>query len=235
MMFITEKVPSSLRGELTKWMLQLKPGVFIGTLSALVGEKLWQKIQENQCDGGAIWVKASNNEQRFKLTTSGNPHWTIRDFDGLQLITNPHKTTIKKHAHPKKRAVQSSNKTANNVKRRSTVDSKIPRVTWNTENTPRDLITRKAVFKSYDSNVNVSFSGTSAHGEYPPEILWQKPWIEDIRNIGSSILSHIRSLKNLSEQSFYGKKLLCIDIETTDYLPKAFEGFINIIGSPKVT
>jgi CRISPR-associated protein Cas2 len=41
---IMESVPVGLRGELTRWMLELKSGVFMGTISARVREKLWQKI-----------------------------------------------------------------------------------------------------------------------------------------------------------------------------------------------
>jgi len=60
--------------------------------------------------------------------------------------------------------------------------------------------------------------------------LWEKPWIDDIKSIGKSLISFLNNIENLYEMSYYGKKLLCIDIETTDFLPKAYEGFINIIG-----
>ena len=39
---ILECVPSSLRGELTRWMLELKAGVFVGTMSAMVRDRLWE-------------------------------------------------------------------------------------------------------------------------------------------------------------------------------------------------
>jgi CRISPR-associated protein Cas2 len=41
---ILESVPVSLRGELTRWMLELRAGVFVGSLSAMVRDKLWEMV-----------------------------------------------------------------------------------------------------------------------------------------------------------------------------------------------
>ena len=41
MIMIPERVPQSLRGELTRWLLELKAGVFVGRVSAMVRERLW--------------------------------------------------------------------------------------------------------------------------------------------------------------------------------------------------
>ena len=46
--FLMEKVSVSLRGEITRWMLELRPGVFVGNISALVREKLWETICQNR-------------------------------------------------------------------------------------------------------------------------------------------------------------------------------------------
>jgi CRISPR-associated protein Cas2 len=222
-------VPLSLRGELTKWLIQLKPGVFIGTISAMVGEKLWKKIQEKLKDGGVIWVKATNNEQRFRLMKSGNTNWQISDFDGLQLITHPHKRQLTRDYGIKKEISQSRKE---KTSRSSRVKQKpeLLKVTWDAGTTPENFIIRKAKFKIHDSQVNSLFSGNSAYGEYPPETLWQQPWQDDLSNIATALLTYLFSLEDISKLPFYNKKILCLDIETTDYLPKAYEGFINIIG-----
>jgi CRISPR-associated protein Cas2 len=41
---ILERVPVGLRGELTWWMLEPKAGVFVGRLSGMVRDLLWEKI-----------------------------------------------------------------------------------------------------------------------------------------------------------------------------------------------
>jgi len=40
---ILEKVPQSLRGELTRWLVEVKTGVYVGHVNGLVRELLWKK------------------------------------------------------------------------------------------------------------------------------------------------------------------------------------------------
>jgi len=226
MLFITQNVPVSLRGELTKWMLQLKAGVFLGTLSTRVGEKLWVKIQEKQGKGGAIWVKAANNEQRFKMAICGNTNWIISDFDGLQLITHP-----KKHYANRKKEVSNQKKIQRKFIRSKEIMERVrPSITWNTKNTPNNFITREALFKYKKSLFSSKYTGTSAYREYPSQSLWKKPWTDDIENISKSLLSLLRCNSKFYISRLIENKIACLDIETTDYLPKAYEGFVNIIG-----
>ncbi|NVM54847.1 MAG: type I-E CRISPR-associated endoribonuclease Cas2 [Candidatus Helarchaeota archaeon] len=220
-MFITENVPIRLRGELTKWMLQLKPGVFIGTLSTLVGEKLWIKIQEKIDNGGAIWVKATNNEQKFEVQSCGEINWSLRDFDGLQLISHPNKK--------KKSTLGQSINKKKEIKR--TIPRKtIPPVTWDTEGTPDNLLIRKAKFTFLESNLIFELNGSSAYGEYPPDKLWSDPWLIELKKYSRSLLNWVSNKKNTCTNLLEERTLMSLDIETTDYLPKAREGFINIIG-----
>ncbi len=84
--FFLEKVPKSLRGELTRWLLELRPGVFVGEVSALVREKLWEMICQKLKDGAATLLHSAATEQGFAIRTSGTTDRTVRDFDGLFLI-----------------------------------------------------------------------------------------------------------------------------------------------------
>lgn len=84
--FILERVPVSLRRELTRWMLELKTGVFVGEVSALVRDLLWQKIGESVKGGGAILLHSSDTEQGFAVRYCGETSRRVRDFEGLLLI-----------------------------------------------------------------------------------------------------------------------------------------------------
>jgi len=86
---ILEKVPTSLRGELTRWLIEPHPGVFVGHLSGMVRDKLWEKCCEKLKEGGALQMWSTNNEQRFAIRTFGDTQRTVVDFDGLQLIRLP--------------------------------------------------------------------------------------------------------------------------------------------------
>lgn len=86
---ILEKVPVSLRGEITRWMLELKAGVFVGSMSALVRDKIWEKVCGNAKSGSCILAYKSNNEQGFELRLWGDASRDIIDLDGLKLVIIP--------------------------------------------------------------------------------------------------------------------------------------------------
>ena len=86
---IMESVPVGLRGELTRWMLELKSGVFLGTLSARVREKLWQKICSESRGGPCIIVWSAQCEQGYKMEFWGAPSRVPTFWEGLQLLTKP--------------------------------------------------------------------------------------------------------------------------------------------------
>lgn len=83
---ILEKVPASLRGTLSRWMIEPRTGVFVGTLSALVRDKLWDQIAANPRVGGAILLYRSNTEQGFTIRVAGEPDRSIVEHDGLSLV-----------------------------------------------------------------------------------------------------------------------------------------------------
>jgi CRISPR-associated protein Cas2 len=86
---ILEKVPISLRGELTRWLLEPKTGVFVGHVSARVRDKLWDKCCQAKQIGGVTQIWTTNNEQRFKMRMCGETQREVVDFDGLQLVRIP--------------------------------------------------------------------------------------------------------------------------------------------------
>ena len=86
---ILEKVPVSLRGELTRWLIEPRPGVFVGHVSALVRDKLWEKCANKVGEGGMIQIWSTNTEQRFRMRSLGNTKREIVELDGLQLVRLP--------------------------------------------------------------------------------------------------------------------------------------------------
>ncbi len=86
---ICENVPSALRGELTRWLIEPKAGVFVGRVSAIVRDKLWEKVCSNVRDGGSLLIHTSSNEQGFTIRQWGDTKRWIENFDGLQLIRIP--------------------------------------------------------------------------------------------------------------------------------------------------
>jgi CRISPR-associated protein Cas2 len=70
---------------LTKWLLEIDTGVFVGQVNARVREQLWERIQKSARNGRATMVFNSNTEQGLDFKVH-NSHWQPIDFDGLKLI-----------------------------------------------------------------------------------------------------------------------------------------------------
>jgi len=84
---IVEAAPKRLRGELTRWMLEPKAGIFVGTMSAMVRDKLWERTVAAMEDRGCIQIYRTNNEQGFSIRSHGDTKRKIVDFDGLKLVS----------------------------------------------------------------------------------------------------------------------------------------------------
>lgn len=87
---ILEKVPTSLRGELSRWLLEPRSGVFIGHVSAMVRDRLWDKCCASRQAGSVFQAWSTNNEQRFQMRLHGDASRCILTIEGLHLIEIPH-------------------------------------------------------------------------------------------------------------------------------------------------
>jgi len=92
--FTMADCPIGLRGDLTKWLLEISPGVFVGQVSARVRDHLWERIRETIRDGRVTMVFNTNNEQRLDFRVH-NSTWEPIDFDGIKLMLRPSPSRIK--------------------------------------------------------------------------------------------------------------------------------------------
>jgi len=89
LIMILEKVPAPLRGELTRWLIEPDTGVFVGDVSALVRDRLWDKCCQRRRMGGVMQIWSTNNEQGFAIRAQGLTKREIVDYDGLYLVRKP--------------------------------------------------------------------------------------------------------------------------------------------------
>ncbi len=83
---ILEKVPAGVRGELTRWLIEPHPGVFIGHVNAMVRDKLWEKCCEAKRTGGVFQAWSTNTEQKLQMRVAGATRRSVIDLEGLQLV-----------------------------------------------------------------------------------------------------------------------------------------------------
>ena len=59
--------PPSLRGDMTKWLLEIETGVYVGRVTARVKDMLWDRVIHSLEEGRAVLVHSSKSEQHFDI------------------------------------------------------------------------------------------------------------------------------------------------------------------------
>lgn len=78
--------PEGLRGHLTRWLIEVAPGVFVGNMTRRIRDRLWPVIAGRIGDGSAVMVEPAKNEQGWSTRTAGRQRWTPVEMDGLIVV-----------------------------------------------------------------------------------------------------------------------------------------------------
>ncbi|PKY71002.1 type I-E CRISPR-associated endoribonuclease Cas2 [Brevibacterium ravenspurgense] len=117
---VLSSCPAGLRGDVTKWLVEISAGVFVGKLSARLRELLWERIAEASSTGQALMIWSTNNEQAFDYRVKDHK-WEPVDLDGITLMRRPaaqsgYGNTTLKAGWSKARAMRNAHKFGNNRK-----------------------------------------------------------------------------------------------------------------------
>lgn len=88
MVLVLTASPAGLRGDLTKWLLEISPGVFVGNVNARIREKLWERVVSMVREGRALLVYSSNDEQKLEFKVHEHD-WAPVNLDGATVIRRP--------------------------------------------------------------------------------------------------------------------------------------------------
>lgn len=83
--------PAGLRGHLTRWLLEIAPGVFCGHVSAKVRDEMWFRIVDLAKDGRAVMVYSRRGDQGLDFRAHRHD-WEPVDYEGVTLIRRPDQT-----------------------------------------------------------------------------------------------------------------------------------------------
>lgn len=86
---ILERAPRSLRGLLSRWFIEPRAGVFVGRVSAMVRDKLWDKVVEAAPESGAIMIHSAQTEQGFQTRLYGDTSRSLVSIEGVTLVRVP--------------------------------------------------------------------------------------------------------------------------------------------------
>jgi CRISPR-associated protein Cas2 len=96
-----ERVPKSLRGALSRWLLEPKTGTFIGDPSARVRDELWERaIKGAKETGTIIQIWSDGNPQGFSCRQFGARERRFVDFEGLALVRTEHRNPLPENGRP---------------------------------------------------------------------------------------------------------------------------------------
>lgn len=86
---VLNSCPQGLRGDVTRWFMELAPGVYVGRVSARVRDALWERIVDSIGHGRALLIYPARNEQGY-IVRSHQYGWDPVEFDGLTLMRRPY-------------------------------------------------------------------------------------------------------------------------------------------------
>ena len=81
--------PEGLRGHLTRWLMEVSAGVFVGRVTSRVRDELWERVIELSGRGRAVMAHSARTEQGFAIRSHGH-HWEPIDIEGMTLMLRPH-------------------------------------------------------------------------------------------------------------------------------------------------
>lgn len=90
---ILERVSPSLRGDLSRWLVEIQAGVFIGRVNEVVREALWERVTNRADDGTVLLVWRMNNEQGFDMRSWQPTQYVPINVEGIWLTIRPNANT----------------------------------------------------------------------------------------------------------------------------------------------
>lgn len=87
LVIVVENVPPRLRGRLAIWLLEVRPGVYVGKYSVKVREMLWSQVEAGIGPGSAVMAWSARTESGFDIRTLGSNRRVPIELDGARLVS----------------------------------------------------------------------------------------------------------------------------------------------------
>lgn len=87
MVIVLENAPPRLRGYLTRLLLEIRAGVYVGDYSVRVRERIWEATKKEVGEGNAVLVWSCPTESGFDFETCGHNRRLPVDLDDLKLCS----------------------------------------------------------------------------------------------------------------------------------------------------
>ena len=81
-----ENVPPRLRGRLGVYLVEVRAGVFVGSLNRRVREMIWNQVINGFENGNAVIVWSTNTDSGFDFLALGENSRMPVELEGLKLV-----------------------------------------------------------------------------------------------------------------------------------------------------
>ena len=86
LVMILERCPASLKGALSRWLIEPRSGVFLGNPSARVRDELWQMASDRCKEGSVVQIWSDRRPQGYNYRVQGQPGRELVDCEGVALV-----------------------------------------------------------------------------------------------------------------------------------------------------
>ena len=86
LVIVVNNAPARLRGRLAVWLLEIRPGVYVGNYSRRTREMIWDQVISLLDTGDAIIAWQAPNDAGFEFDTCGTNRRVPADLDGMKLV-----------------------------------------------------------------------------------------------------------------------------------------------------
>jgi CRISPR-associated protein Cas2 len=81
-----ENAPEKLRGTLSRWGVEVRAGLYVGSASARMREGLWEVVLKlSSPETAAVMITDDTGPQGFAVKTHGKHRREVIDLDGMSL------------------------------------------------------------------------------------------------------------------------------------------------------
>ena len=87
LVIVVENAPPRLRGRLAVWLLEVRAGVYVGSVGRRIRETLWDQVTIGIEDGNAVMAWSTNAESGFSFETLGASRRVPIELDGVSLVS----------------------------------------------------------------------------------------------------------------------------------------------------
>ena len=85
LVMILQNVPASLKGELSRWLIEPISGVFLGNPTVRIRDILWEKSMKKRKNGYILQVWDYPCAQGYQWRSCGDSRYVLTEMEGLTL------------------------------------------------------------------------------------------------------------------------------------------------------